>query len=46
VIAEVIALNHLLEFAGESQAEKFNERLIARMRDAANLRKYLQEDNE
>jgi HPr kinase/phosphorylase len=46
VIAEVIALNHLLEFAGHSQAEAFNAALIARMRTAATLKQYLQEDHE
>ena len=38
VIAEVIALNHLLRYSGVNPAEAFNQRLIARMqsrRDAA-----------
>ncbi len=48
VIAEVIALNHLLRYSGVNPAEAFNERLIGRMRQAAagNVRQYLQEDDE
>lgn len=47
VIAEVIALNHLLRYSGVNPAEVFNERLIGRMRLAAgNVREYLQEDDE
>ncbi len=48
VIAEVIALNHLLRYSGINPAEVFNERLIGRMRQAAagNVREYLQEDDE
>ncbi len=48
VIAEVIALNHLLRYSGINPAEVFNERLIGRMRLAAagNVREYLQEDDE
>lgn len=48
VIAEVIALNHLLRYSGINPAEVFNERLIGRMRRAAagNVRDYLQEDEE
>lgn len=47
VIAEVIALNHLLEFSrGVNPAEAFNERLIGRMRRAADVNQYLQEDDE
>jgi HPr kinase/phosphorylase len=48
VIAEVIALNHLLRYSGVNPAEVFNERLIGRMRRAAagNVRDYLQEDEE
>ena len=47
VIAEVIALNHLLEFSrGVNQAEAFNERLIKKMRRAADVNQYLQEDDE
>ncbi|HZJ01276.1 MAG TPA: HPr(Ser) kinase/phosphatase [Gemmatimonadaceae bacterium] len=48
VIAEVIALNHLLRYSGINAAESFNERLIGKMRRAAagNVRDYLQEDEE
>lgn len=35
VIAEVIAMNHLLRYGGMHTAESFNERLIARMRAKA-----------
>ncbi|HET6761308.1 MAG TPA: HPr(Ser) kinase/phosphatase [Gemmatimonadaceae bacterium] len=48
VIAEVIALNHLLRYSGINAAEAFNDRLVRRMKTAAanNIREYLQEDNE
>ncbi len=55
VILEVLAMNHLLRYAGHNPAEAFNERLIARMRNATDrrssareveVRRYLQEDNE
>jgi HPr kinase/phosphorylase len=49
VIAEVIALNHLLRYSGINAAEAFNSRLVNRMKTAAkasNIREYLQEDHE
>ena len=46
VIAEVIALNHLLKYSGVDPATRFNERLKKQMRAATDVRKYLQEDNE
>ena len=46
VIAEVVAMNHLLQYSGINPAEQFNERLISRMRAAAEVRRYLQEDVE
>lgn len=48
VIAEVIALNHLLRYSGINTAQDFNDRLIGRMKQAAagNVREYLQEDDE
>jgi HPr kinase/phosphorylase len=48
VIAEVIALNHLLRYSGVNAAEAFNDRLVRRMKSAAatNVREYLQEDHE
>jgi HPr kinase/phosphorylase len=47
VVAEVIAMNHLLRYAGgENTAEAFNARLIGRMRRTADVRQYLQDDDE
>jgi HPr kinase/phosphorylase len=46
VIAEVIAMNHLLRYSGHNAAEAFNERLIGHMRQAADVRQYLVEDDE
>lgn len=46
VIAEVIAMNHLLRYSGVHAAEQFNDRLIQRMQKAAAIRQYLQEDLE
>lgn len=47
VIAEVIAMNHLLSYSGVNTAELFNERLISRMRTASSeVQRYLVEDNE
>ena len=48
VIAEVIALNHLLRYSGIHAPEVFNQRLLGRMKAAAaeNVREYLQEDHE
>jgi len=46
VIAEVIAMNHLLKYSGVDAAERFNERLLKTMRAASEVRRYLQEDYE
>jgi HPr kinase/phosphorylase len=46
VVAEVVAMNHLLRYSGIDPAEAFNQRLISRMRMAAELRQYLAEDDE
>ncbi|MDQ3696463.1 MAG: HPr(Ser) kinase/phosphatase [Gemmatimonadota bacterium] len=46
VVAEVVAMNHLLRYSGVDPAEAFNERLMSRMRDAAGVRRYLREDDE
>lgn len=46
VVAEVVAMNHLLRFSGIDPAEAFNQRLIGRMRAAADVRQYLAEDDE
>jgi HPr kinase/phosphorylase len=46
VIAEVIAMNHLLRYSGVNPAEAFNERLIGKIREQADVRQYLVEDDE
>jgi HPr kinase/phosphorylase len=46
VIAEVIAMNHLLKYSGMDSAQIFNERLITHMRQASEIRQYLVEDDE
>jgi HPr kinase/phosphorylase len=46
VISEVVAMMHLLRFAGVDVAAAFNQRLIKKMRDKQGLREYLQEDYE
>jgi HPr kinase/phosphorylase len=46
VIAEVIAMNHLLKFSGFDPAERFNERLVRQLQEKADLRRYLREDSE
>jgi HPr kinase/phosphorylase len=48
VVAEVIAMNHLLRYSGVNSAEAFNDRLVGRMKAAAasNIQEYLQEDHE
>lgn len=46
VIAEVIAMNHLLQYSGIHAAQRFNERLIAKMRAKSEVERYLVEDNE
>ena len=46
VIAEVIAMNHLLRYSGVDAADAFNQRLMGRMRQVADVRQYLQEDDE
>ncbi len=46
VIAEVIAMNHLLRYSGVHSAETFNERLKDSMRKKADVGRYLQDDDE
>jgi HPr kinase/phosphorylase len=46
VIAEVIAMNHLLRYSGVNPAERFNERLKQHMYSMAEVNRYLQEDDE
>lgn len=46
VIAEVVAMNHLLRYSGIDPAQAFNARLRGRMAQQAELREYLAEDYE
>ncbi|MDQ6611635.1 MAG: HPr(Ser) kinase/phosphatase [Gemmatimonadota bacterium] len=47
VIAEVIAMNHLLRYyRGYDTATAFNERLMGSMRRSSDVQRYLQEDEE
>jgi HPr kinase/phosphorylase len=46
VIAEVIAMHHLLKWSGIDPAERFNARLIKQMRDKTEINRYLLEDHE
>jgi HPr kinase/phosphorylase len=46
VIAEVIALNHLLKYSGVHPAGRFNDGLIRHMQKSADVTGYLREDNE
>jgi HPr kinase/phosphorylase len=46
VIAEVIAMNHLLRYSGIDPAERFNDRMLRHMHSAAEVNRYLQEDYE
>lgn len=46
VIAEVIAMHHLLKWSGIDPAERFNAALIKQMRDRAAISRYLREDHE
>jgi HPr kinase/phosphorylase len=46
VIAEVIAMNHLLKYSGIDPAERFNERLKSQMRGKADVTQYLEQDDE
>jgi HPr kinase/phosphorylase len=46
VIAEIVAMRHLLKYAGVDSAREFNERLIGRMRERRMIREYLEEDYE
>ncbi len=46
VIAEVVAMMHLLRYAGVDVAAQFNERLIKRMKQKAGVKDYLREDYE
>jgi HPr kinase/phosphorylase len=46
VIAEVVAMMHLLRYSGVDVASAFNERLIRKMKQKQGLREYLAEDYE
>ncbi len=46
VICEVVAMNHLLRYSGVDAARQFNDRLIQRLVEQAELREYLAEDYE
>ena len=46
VVAEVIAMNHLLRYSGINAAETFNDQLIERMRRKTDVQRYLAEDVE
>ena len=46
VIAEVIAMHHLLKWSGIDPAERFNQALIKQMRDKSEIHRYLREDDE
>ena len=46
VVAEVIAMNHLLKYSGHNPAEQFNERLMRQTRAPRDVNRYLQQDDE
>ena len=46
VIAEVVAMMHLLRFTGVDVAAQFNERLIKKMKEKSGVKDYLREDYE
>jgi HPr kinase/phosphorylase len=46
VIAEIVAMRHLLKYSGVDSAREFNERLISRMQERRIIREYLEEDYE
>ena len=46
VVAEVIAMHHLLKWSGIDPAERFNARLIKQMRDKTEINSYLRGDHE
>lgn len=46
VVAEVVAMNHLLRYSGVDAARIFNDRLIQHMAQQTELREYLSEDYE
>lgn len=46
VIAEVVAMNHLLRYSGVDAAQVFSDRLLQRLREQRSVSEYLEEDYE
>ena len=46
VIAEVIAMNHLMRYSGQDPAQLFNDRLKGHLLDKADVQRYLLDDDE
>ena len=46
VIAEVIAMNHLMRYSGQDPAQAFNDRLKGHLLDKADVQRYLLDDDE
>jgi HPr kinase/phosphorylase len=46
VISEVVAMNHLMRYSGMDAAQVFDRRLLKRLAERRELRKYLAEDYE
>ncbi len=46
VVAEVIAMNHLMRYSGQDPALVFNERLKGHLRGKADVQRYLLDDDE
>jgi len=46
VVSEVVAMNHLLRYAGVDPAQVFNQRLLKKMAQQKEVREYLAEDYE
>jgi HPr kinase/phosphorylase len=46
VVAEVIAMNHLMRYSGDDPAHAFNERLKGHMQKKADVHRYLLDDDE
>lgn len=46
VVAEVIAMNHLMRYSGHDPAQLFDERLKSHLRDKSDVQRYLLDDDE
>ena len=46
VIAEVIAMNHLMRYSGQDPAQVFNDRLKGHLLEKADVQRYLLDDDE